>query len=134
MSHKIVLVLLLLVIAVVFYFSWLPDPDFVKETYLPKWLLNWSNHNYNLRTAVPFVAIGFLLQAYTNHKSLNILNNKNLNFIENIGFAAIIVCIAEGGQLLLQKRNSDFTDIIYGIMGSLIGTMLYNLLKKLRNA
>lgn len=135
MSNKIVLLLLLFVIGLVFYFSWLPDPTFSHETYLPRWLLNWSNHYYNLRTAVPFLAVGFLLEAYSQYKSSNeISHNKNLNFIQNIGIAIIIACIAEGGQLFIQRRSPDLKDIFYGIIGSLTGALVYNLLKRLRNA
>lgn len=131
MFHKIVLLLLVLIIGAVFYFSWLSDPSFRGETYLPGWLLNWSNHYYNLRTAVPFLALGFLLEIYTEQ---SVPNNKSLNFIQNIGIATIIVCIAEGGQFLLQRRSPDLMDIFYGVLGSLIGALGYNVLKKIRNA
>jgi len=141
MSRKIVLLLLLFVIAVVFYYSWLPDPSFRHETYLPKWLLNWSNHYYNLHTAIPFVAVGFLLETYTEQMSaIEIDHNKNLNFIQNIGIATIIACIAEGGQFLIQKRSPDLMDVAYGILGSLIGGLGYYLVntvlnfKRVRNA
>lgn len=131
MIHKIVLFLLLLVIGAVFYFSWLPDPGFASEHYLPRWLLNWSNHFYNLRTAVPFLAVGFLLEAYTEN---NVDYIKNLSFVQNIGIAGVIACIAEGGQFIIERRSPDFMDVFYGIAGSLIGALGYNLLKKLRNA
>lgn len=141
MSKKIVLFLLLFVIGIVFYFSWLPDHSFGSETYLPKWLLNWSNYYYNLRTAVPFVAIGFLLEAYTQHMSSNRINHdENSNFMQNLGIATIIVCIAEGGQFLIQKRNPDLMDVFYGILGSFMGGLGYYLVdaimnfKRLRNA
>ncbi|MFD2942074.1 hypothetical protein [Flavobacterium notoginsengisoli] len=135
MFHKIVLVLLFFVIGAVFYFSWLSDPGLSSEMYLPRWLLNWSNHYYNLRTAVPFLAVGFLLEIYTEQNNINeVNNNKNLNFIQNIIIAAIIVCVAEGGQFLIQRRSPDLMDIFYGILGSLIGALGYNLLKKIKNA
>jgi glycopeptide antibiotics resistance protein len=133
MFQKIILLILLLVIGVIFYFSWLPDPGLRSESYLPKWLLNWSNHYYNLRTAVPFLAVGFLLEAYIQQKNSNEINqSKNLNFIQNIGIAAIIVCIAEGGQFIVQRRNPDIMDVFYGIIGSLAGGLFYNLLKKIK--
>lgn len=135
MFHKAVQLLLFLLIVVVFYFSWLPDPSFINENYLPKWIINWSNQNYNLRTAVPFLAVGFLLEAYGDDKNSNeAYNCKKINIIQNIVISAIIVCIAEGGQFLIQKRSPDFTDVFYGITGSIIGSLSYYVLKKLKNA
>ncbi len=134
MFHKIVLLLLFLVIGVVFYFSWLSDPSLSTETYLPRWLLNWSNQYYNLRTAVPFVAVGFLLEVYAEQSNINEVNNRKINFIQNLIIAAVIVCVAEGGQFLIQRRSPDLMDIFYGIVGSLIGALGYNLLKKIKNA
>jgi glycopeptide antibiotics resistance protein len=137
MSKKIVLFLLLIVIGIVFYFSWSSDPSLKSETYLPKWFLNWSNYYYNLRTAVPFLAVGFLLEAYTQHISSN---DKQSNFIQNLGVATIIVCIAEGGQFLIQKRSPDLMDVFFGILGNLIGGLGYYLVnivmnfKRVRNA
>lgn len=126
MSKKIFLLLLLIVISSVFYFSWLPDPSFKNETYLPKWLLDWSNNYYNLRTAVPFVGLGFLLEAYSQQKkSKKITYNKYFDFVKNIIIAAVIVCIAEAGQFFIQKRNQDLADVFYGIIGSSIGALVY---------
>jgi hypothetical protein len=44
----------------VFYFSWLPNPDIGVKPYFPKWLGEWTNKNGNLRSAVPFVFLGML--------------------------------------------------------------------------
>lgn len=133
MFNKIVPILLVLVIIVVFYFSWLPDPRFTHETYLPHWLLDWSNKYYNLQTAVPFIAFGYLQSAYSQHKNANNTNvNRNLIFIQNLGIAAIVAFIAECGQLLIKNRNPDLMDIYYGTIGSLIGATIYNLYIKIR--
>lgn len=126
---------MLIVIGVVFYFSWLSDPGLMSETYLPMWLLNWSNRYYNLRTAVPFVAFGFLLECYTEYKSPNEeVQNKGLIFMQNTGIALIVVCIAEGGQFMIQRRSPDLMDVFYGITGSIMGALVYNLSKRLKNA
>lgn len=134
MSNKIFLLLLLLiVISSVFYFSWLPDPTFKNETYLPKWLVDWSNNYYNLRTAVPFVGLGFLLEAYSQQNKSNEINyNKSFGLLKNIAIAAVIVCIAEAGQFFIQKRNQDLADVFYGIIGSSTGAVVYNFLRKIR--
>ena len=138
---KIIVVLLLLFVGAVFYFSWLPDHNFESETYLPKWLLDWSSTHYNLRTAVPFVAVGFLLEAYMRHiSSSKLYHHRYSSFLKNLGISTVIVCIAEGGQFLIQKRNPDLMDVYFGILGSMMGWLGYQLFavimnfKKLRNA
>lgn len=128
MSKKIVLFPLVLVIGTVFYFSWLSDPSLKSETYLPQWLLSWSNKYYNLRTTIPFMALGFLLEAYTNRKKLYDSNPiKNLRFIQNLCISAIIAFIAEIGQFLVKSRNPDIMDVYFAIIGGLIGGLVYNL-------
>jgi hypothetical protein len=89
---KIVKLLLSLFIGAVFYFSWLPSPDLRTESFLPLWLSEWSNYYYNLRTAIPFVAIGFLLEMVS-HKKSQIENRKTRIslFIQNISIATTIV-------------------------------------------
>ena len=98
---------------------------------MPKWILNWSNEYYNLRTCIPFIAVGFLLEDIAHQMSSVEYYNKSLNFIQNIAISIIIVCVAEGGQILIQKRNPDLIDVFYGILGSFIGGLLYYLLTML---
>jgi glycopeptide antibiotics resistance protein len=119
-------------ISAVFYFSWLPSPDMGTEGYLPSWLLDWSNYYYNLRTAVPFVAIGFLLEMTSRIKNPTAaLKKKPRLFIKNISISAAVVCFAEGGQFLIQNRSPDFMDVLFGILGSGIGSLGYYVLQLL---
>lgn len=141
MSRKIILFPLVFVIATVFYYSWLSDPSLKTETYLPHWLLKWSNKYYNLRTAIPFVALGFLLETYANRKKTYDTNpNKSLSFMQNLGISAFIALLAEGGQFLLKNRNPDIMDVYFAIIGSLFGGLGYYFLgvlmnfKRVRNA
>jgi glycopeptide antibiotics resistance protein len=134
MSKKIILFPLTLVVVSVFYFSWLSDPSLESESYLPRWLLNWSNEYYNLRTAIPFVALGFLLEAYTNRKvSYDPNSNKNLSFMQNLGISVVIAFIAEAGQFLIESRNPDIMDVYFAVVGGLIGGLGYNLFNELMN-
>ncbi|REH01907.1 VanZ family protein [Flavobacterium aquicola] len=133
MSRKLILFPLFIVVGFVFYYSWLPDPSFKNESYLPKWLLDWSNDYYNLRTALPFIAFGYLLETYSQKKTLYKMDvNRNLIFIQNLGVAAIVAFIAECGQFLIKDRNPDLMDIYFGIIGSLIGALVHNLFNKIR--
>ena len=129
----ILLVLVLACISAVFYFSWLPNPDLGTETYLPSWLREWSNYYYNLRTAVPFIAIGFLLEMATRIKDpITPFRKIRPLFIQNISISVAVVCIAEGGQFLIQNRNPDSMDVLFGILGSGIGSLGYYILGLLK--
>lgn len=133
MSKKTILIPLCIVVVIVFYYSWLPDSQMKSETYLPDWLLNWSNRYYNLRTAIPFIAFGYLLQAYSIRKNANKMDvNRNLIFIQNLGIAGLVAFIAESGQFLIAGRSPDLMDIYFGIIGSLLGALGYNLINKIR--
>jgi hypothetical protein len=128
----IFLLLIITCICAVFYFSWLPNPDLRTETYVPKWLLDWSNTYYNLRTAVPFIALGFFLEVRANNNNNNNNNKciKKINsslrlFIQNTAISAVIVCVAEGGQFFIHNRNPDLMDVFFGILGSLLGSLGY---------
>jgi glycopeptide antibiotics resistance protein len=133
MSKKLILFPLFIVVILVFYYSWLPDSQMRSETYLPKWLLDWSNHYYNLRTALPFTAFGYLLAAYSQRRNPYKMNvNKNFIFIQNLGVATIIAFTAECGQFLIKGRNPDLMDIYFGIIGSLLGALMHNLFNKIR--
>jgi capsular exopolysaccharide synthesis family protein len=124
---------LLFVITVIFYLSWLPDPSLKEVTYLPKWILKWSNENYNLRTTIPFLAVGYLLEVLTtqiNFKEGSV--HRNFNLLQNLGIATLIVGIAEGGQFLIQKRSPDLMDVFYGIIGSILGSLIFILLSRFK--
>jgi glycopeptide antibiotics resistance protein len=132
---KIILILLIVVcISAVFYFSWLPNPDLATEIYLPYWIIEWSNYYHNLRTAVPFIALGFLFEIaiYLKNPIGNSKSRVGL-FIQNMSISASVVCIAEGGQFLLHNRNPDFMDVFFGIVGSAVGSLGYYTIRKLLN-
>jgi glycopeptide antibiotics resistance protein len=134
MSKKTVLFILFFVTVAVFYYSWLPDPDLRNETYLPNWLLKWSNYYYNLRTEVPFVALGYLLETYSYKRSADETHlDKNLIFIKNMIIAAVVACIAEGGQFLIKRRSPDLMDVFFGILGSIVGCVGFHFVNKIMN-
>lgn len=130
-SKKIVRIFLfyitIILTGAIFYYSWLPNPSLNSEIYLPIWLRNWSNVYFNLRTAVPFVMLGFILEV---RSGLNTHPTKN-NWKYNILFATIIVSIAEAGQFFTNKRQPDIWDVFYGIAGALTGRICYLIFIKL---
>lgn len=120
--------LLIAVIVSIFYFSWIQDSTLASEWFVPYWIREWANHHYNLRTAIPFIPFGFFLEDF-----LNNIDGKNKRFVfrfTNLFLSIFVVSIAEGGQFFILNRHPDVMDVFYGILGSLLGFLMYYLLKK----
>jgi hypothetical protein len=133
MSKKLLLILLLACTATVFYYSWLPDPKLTSETYLPVWLRNWSNLHFNLRTAIPFLGIGFLFEMWgANPVPKKNTKAKVLGLLLHTVLAALIVSVAEVGQYGLLNRHPDGMDILFGILGSVSGAVVYHIVGALK--
>jgi VanZ family protein len=126
MKNLILILLCLGCVFLVFYFSWLPNPDIGLKFYFPKWLGHWTNANPNLRTAVPFVILGILAEIWLRKHS----NRVGKRFLVLL-LLGIIVTLAETGQLYLPKRHFDWRDIAWGITGSILGVLIAMALTKL---
>nr|WP_315184856.1 hypothetical protein [uncultured Flavobacterium sp.] len=129
-QRKTIVVAFLCCVAGIFYYSWLPDAKLGNETYLPLWLRNWSNTYFNLRTAIPFVALGFLLEAWASIPTRFFSVKSSSPFrIRNTCIATVIICLAEGGQFFVLNRHPDSLDIAFGILGSTCGNIIYYCIK-----
>ena len=87
---------------------------------MPNWLVLWTDEYVRLRTAVPFLAIGFIFQYLF----------KPFTFFTMLGFllSLLIVLIAEAIQFLLPNRHPDFFDVLYAGLGSVLGMFLFFIL------
>jgi VanZ family protein len=105
----------------VFFFSWLPDPLLSKYDLLPDWLARWTDapENDTIRTAVPFVGLGFITGSY-----LSATDKDWRWWLNGWTGLALIALIAEAGQLTLPHRNFDWNDVAWGTIGSLTGLLL----------
>jgi glycopeptide antibiotics resistance protein len=125
-QYKGKMFILLLTTLVIFYFSWISDSNLKSESYLPLWLLNWANYYFNLRTAVPFVAFGFLLKACNSKKSTVKKRRSKFSLWFRNSIAAVVVAfLAEGGQFFVLNRHPDLADVLFGFLGSQLGFLLY---------
>ncbi|WET04105.1 VanZ family protein [Flavobacterium sp. YJ01] len=125
-NHKsnrraITTVLFLICTAAIFYYSWLPSSNLRTETYLPQFIIEWTNEYLNLRTAVPFLLLGFFCE--TGWESVAVYKERNFLFAgrNTIIICTVIVCLAEAGQFFISDRHPDFMDIIFGIAGGIFG-------------
>ena len=126
LNQKLLFVVISLSVAMVFYFSWLPDPTFKTEEYIPLWLQQWSSTNYNLRTAIPFVFLAFIIELFF------LLRLKETRFsarfqtsVATVCSCIFIVCFAEAGQYFTATRTPDVMDVFFGLFGSAIGMGLF---------
>ncbi len=127
----VVFTFILIVVLAILYYSWIPSPSLASENYLPLWLRKWSNIYFNLRTAVPFVGLGFLLEVWTLIAPKKRSRKKINPRIVNILIAVTTVSVAETGQFFIPSRHPDNMDLLFGIMGSVLGIFLFDFTKLL---
>jgi len=72
--------------------------------------MNWSNHYYNLGTAIPFVAMGFLLETYSEHRNSN-RADQEWKFKFHYKTLGITLIVAEGGAIAIQEKSSGFDGV-----------------------
>ena len=106
----------------IFVFSWLNSPDFANFPLMPSWLNNWSNLHGQLRTGAPFIPLGFLLNSYS---------KKWIISLTGLLISFFVVVIAELGQYFIPTRYPDPMDILYGIIGALIGMIFQIIYQKI---
>ncbi len=107
-----------LLIALILVASWSPDSRMAAQPWLPGWAAEWADRDPNIRTAIPFIPLAFLL---------------------TLGFAwqgckwpvlgTVLVCglclgLAEVGQVYLPARTADAADLIWGAAGISAGLVL----------
>ncbi len=131
MLQFVIVSLSLFLVAEIFYLSWLPNGQLGAETYLPSWLLAWSNHYFNLRTALPFFALSFLLELWYSISAPAAAKIKMPFWVFNITTAAILVCLVEGGQFFIAHRHPDKMDVFFGVLGSTFGCAIYYCIKNI---
>ena len=110
------------IIIIIFYLSWVRNPNFDQLSVIPNWLNRWSNLHGQLRTAVPFIPLGFLLNTY-----------KKKWYISLTGFliCLIVVIIAELGQFFIPTRYPDIIDVFFGVLGAVLGMVFQNIFQKI---
>ena len=102
----------------VLYLSWQTQPKMATDWFIPHWIANWADKNSNdtIRTAVPFVALGWLAGGW-----LTVQRRPWAQWLWAWAALFGLVTLAETGQLFLQNRSFDLGDIGWGAAGALLG-------------
>jgi len=110
--------LALLGAGLILYLSWRTHPRLADVWFMPKWLSAWTDERQNdtLRTAVPFVALGWLVGGW-----LWVQRRPRHQWLWAWVVLVALVVIAEVGQLFQAERSFDLADIAWGAAGALLG-------------
>jgi len=86
--------------------------------FIPSWVSSWADERRNdtLRTAVPFVALGWLAGGW--------LWGQRRPWRQWLWVWAMLVglvLVAEAGQVFMPERSFDLADIGWGAAGALLG-------------
>ena len=106
--------------------SWLPNPDIGNVLPVPGVLRQWVNANGNLRTAVPLLLLGGLVEGLL-PAAQSSWHNRLWAWVALL----VLVVLAEIGQLWLPKRHFDWGDIGYGVVGAAVGMGIVFVFKKI---
>lgn len=102
----------------VFYLSWLPQPQLGDQVPMPGLFSAWVDAaaNENLRTAVPFLVLGLLASG-----GLWLKQHAFRVWVFQWLLMVVIATVAEGGQLLIPARTCDLGDIGWAAAGAAMG-------------
>jgi hypothetical protein len=102
----------------VLFFSWLPQPQLGAQVPMPGEVAHWvdGEGNWNLRTAVPFLLMGFVL-------GIRFMLERRATMVWALAWVGMvfIATVAELGQLFIPHRNCDAGDIVWAAVGSAAG-------------
>ncbi|MEM0966353.1 MAG: hypothetical protein AAGJ81_09425 [Verrucomicrobiota bacterium] len=108
----------ILLIAALLYFSFKPEPQFIKEKILPIWLAEFGDQYPDFRTFVPYFLCSFLLPFLS-------ANNRNDFPKKTVAWgAALLVAflsISELIQWAMPKRVFSVMDLFWGGLGIVAG-------------
>ena len=105
-------------ICLIFAASWAQDSQMVKLGWVPGWVGILADRDPNIRTAVPFIPLSFLLMG-----GLWRLGSRAA-LAWTIAVSGSCLGLSEFGQTLLPHRTADVRDLLWGGCGILVGTAL----------
>ena len=98
--------------------SWAAESQMAKLEWLPRWAGTLADRDPNIRTAVPFIPLSFLL--VNGLWKLGICKA----LIWSLAVSATCLGLSEFGQVFLPHRTADVRDLMWGGCGILVGSAL----------
>ncbi|GAB4025436.1 VanZ family protein [Spirosoma koreense] len=128
---RILYFIIVLGVALVFYLSWIPDPNLKDVWFIPNWLGRWTDTkaNEDIRTGVPFVILGLCAGFIPLFK----FRRGPARWLSLWLLLVGVVTLAEIGQLFLPHRGFSWTDIGWGALGASVGLAMAGLVSLKRS-
>lgn len=104
--------------------SWAPDSRMAALRWVPDCIARLADRDPNLRTAVPFIPLAFLLVRGCARSNLK------WPLAWAVGVSAVCLGLSEFGQVFLPLRTADAKDLLWGGVGIAVGTVLAWVLKR----
>ena len=105
-------------VALILGASWATDSRMTALRWVPGWMADWADRDPNIRTAIPFIPLAFLLvQGFAWR-----------GYRWPLGWSVMLCCVCLGlselGQVFLPHRTADMVDLMWGGIGILVGAVL----------
>lgn len=107
--------------------SWAPQSQMTKLSWIPGWVAHLADREPNIRTAVPFIPLAFLL-----FHGL-VVRRAYHPLVGSVVTCTLLLFLAELGQDFLPHRTADVKDLMWGAAGIVLGIVLAQLRKYIRN-
>ena len=114
--HVLIDLAKLLVIATIGYLSWRPSPMMEEIPWIPSFLGIWADEFVRARTAVPFVALGFLNGLTQVVRKAGIIDFAR-SALAYLGLAVVVELV----QVFIPSRHCDVQDMLWAVLGTMLG-------------
>lgn len=95
------------------YLAWRPSPFLSEVWWIPREFARWADGQFNLRTAIPFAALGLIA---------TLIHGNNLRRLAPVMLGlAFLGVVLEIGQLFIATRSFQWGDIGFAWLGAAIG-------------
>ena len=110
---RVLLILSGILVVLVAAASWVPSSRMTELRWVPEWIARWADRDPNIRTAVPFIPLAFLLVRGFARCGLK------WPVVGSLLVSGVSLGLAELGQVLLPSRTADVADLMWGGAGIL---------------
>ncbi len=108
--------LLIVALGVCGFLAWRPSPFLTEVGFIPHEFARWADARYNLRTAIPFLGLGFIA---------GVLSGGRWKPAAWLLLALFLFSgLLELGQLFISSRHPNWEDVMYGCAGAAIGGLV----------